>query len=109
MVEPALPEAGHLARPVDQRGQGAELRAIVRLATFVAVAHQPGLPQDRKMLRHGRLRDPGPSRQGPDRLLSFAAQSLEDSPPSRIGERSEEHIVSVPHQGLITCWLLIDV
>jgi hypothetical protein len=55
------------------------------------------------------LRDPGPSRQGPDRLLSFAAQSLEDSPPSRIGERSEEHIVSVPHQGLITCWLLIDV
>jgi hypothetical protein len=39
-----------LACPVDQRCQGAELRAIVRLATFVAVAHQPGLLQDPKML-----------------------------------------------------------
>ena len=25
VIEPSLPEAGHLARPVDQRGQGAEL------------------------------------------------------------------------------------
>ena len=41
------------------------------------------------MLRDGRLRDPGPSRQSPDRLLSFAAQSFEESPPSRIGERQE--------------------
>ena len=48
--ESALPEPDHLACPVDQRGQGAELRAIVRLATFVAVAHQPGLLQDPKML-----------------------------------------------------------
>jgi hypothetical protein len=55
------------------------------------------------------LRDPGPSGEGPDRLLSFAAQSLEDSPPSRIGERSEEHIVSVPHLGSITRRLLINV
>jgi len=55
------------------------------------------------------LRDPGPSRQGPDRLLSFAAQSLEDSPPSRIGERSEEHIVGGRHLVPITYWLLIDV
>jgi hypothetical protein len=55
------------------------------------------------------LRDSGPSRQSPDRLLSFAAQSFEDGPPSRIGERSEEHIVSVRHLGSITCWLLIDV
>jgi hypothetical protein len=43
VVDPALPEASHLACPVDQRGQGAKLRAIVRPATFVAVAHQPGL------------------------------------------------------------------
>jgi hypothetical protein len=50
VVESALPEPGHLARPVDQRGKRAELRAIVRLATFVAVAHQPGLLQDPKML-----------------------------------------------------------
>src|SRR6266853_361086 len=70
VVEPALPEAGHLPCPVDQRSQGAELRAIVRVATFVAVAHQPGLLQDPKMLRDGRLRDPGPGRQAPDRLLS---------------------------------------
>jgi hypothetical protein len=50
VVEPALPEAGHLARPIDQRGQGAELRAIMRLATFVAIAHQPGLFQNPEML-----------------------------------------------------------
>ena len=36
----------HLACPVDQRCQGAELRDIVCLATFVAVAHQPSLLQD---------------------------------------------------------------
>ena len=58
----------------------AELRAVVRLAAFVAVAHQPGLLQDAEMLRDGRLRDPGPRRQRPDRLLSFAAQPLEDAP-----------------------------
>ncbi len=93
MVEPALPEAGHLACPVDQWGQGAELRAIVRLTTFVAVAHQPRLPQDPEMFGDRRLRDPGPSRQGPDRLLSFTAQSFEESPPGRIGERSEKNVV----------------
>src|SRR5262245_37992979 len=103
MVEPALPEAGHLACPVDQRGQGAELRAIVRLATFVAVAYQPGLLEDAEMLRDRRLRDPGPGRQSSDRLLSFAAQTLEESPPRRIGECSEQHIVSVRHLPSITC------
>jgi len=50
VVEPVLPEPGHLACPVDQRGQSPELRAIVRPATFVTVAHQTGLPQDPKML-----------------------------------------------------------
>jgi hypothetical protein len=50
VVESALPEPGHSACPIDQRGQGAELSAIVRLATFVTVAHEPGLFQDRKML-----------------------------------------------------------
>ena len=49
------------------------------------------------MLGDGRLRDPGPSRQRPDRLLAFAAQPLEDRPPGRIGERPEQHIVSVRH------------
>src|SRR5262249_17051175 len=97
LVESALPEAGHLAGPIDQRRQGTELRAVVRPATFVAVAHQPGLVQDRKMLRDGRLRDSSPRRQSPDRLLSFSAQSLEEGPPGRIGERPEEHIVSVRH------------
>jgi hypothetical protein len=43
------------------------------------------------------LRDLGPNRQGPDRLLPFAAQPLEDGPPRRIGKRSKEHIVSVWH------------
>jgi len=98
MVEPALPEAGHLACPVDQWGQGVELRAIVRLATFVAVEHQPGLLQDAKMFGDGRLRDPGPSRQSPDRLLPFTAQPLEEGSPGRIGERFEEHFVSVRHR-----------
>ena len=109
MVESALPEAGHLTCPVDQRSQGAELRAIMRLAALVAIAHQPGLPQDPEMLRDGRLRDPGLRGQGPDRLLAFAAQSFEQRLPRRIGERSKEHIVSVRHLRSITQWLLIDV
>jgi hypothetical protein len=49
-IEPVSPEAGHLARPVDQRGQSAELCTIMGLPTFVAVADQPGLLEDRKML-----------------------------------------------------------
>ena len=109
MVEAGLPEPGHLARPVDQGGKRAELRAIVGLSSLMAVAYQPGLLENAEMLRHRRLRNPGLRGQGPDRLLSFAAQSLEESPPSRIGERSEEHIVSVRHLGSITYWLLIDV
>jgi hypothetical protein len=31
VVELVLPEAGHLAGPVDQRGQGAELRAVAAI------------------------------------------------------------------------------
>jgi hypothetical protein len=50
VVESALPKPGHLACPINQRSQGAKLRAIVRLATFVPVAHQPGLLQNAKML-----------------------------------------------------------
>ena len=75
----------------------AELRAVMLLATFVAVAHQPGLLQDAEMLRDGRLRDPGLSRQRPDRLFSVAAQALEDGAPGRIRERFEEHVVVVRH------------
>ena len=71
--------------------------------------NQACLLQDPEMLGDGRLRDLGPGRQGADRLLSFAAQLLEDGPPGRIGERSEEHIVSVGHAGSITPELLIDV
>ena len=80
--EPALPESRHLACPVDQRAKSAELRAVVRVAAFVAVAHQACLLQDPEMLRDDRLRDTGPSRQSPDRLLAFAAKPFEERPPS---------------------------
>jgi hypothetical protein len=49
------------------------------------------------MLGDGRLRDPGPGRQGSDRLLAFPAQSFEKSPPRWIGKRPEEHIVGIQH------------
>ena len=65
MVEPALPEAGHLACPVDQGGERAELRGIMCLASFMAVAYQPGLFQNAEMLGYGRLRHPGLGCQGP--------------------------------------------
>jgi hypothetical protein len=67
----------------------------MRLATFVTVTHQAGLLQDSEMFRDDRLRDPSACRQSPDRLLSFAAQPFEKSPPCRIGERSEEQVLSV--------------
>jgi len=50
VVESAFPKPGHLASPVDQRGQGTELRTVVRLATFMAVAHETSLLQNTKML-----------------------------------------------------------
>ena len=98
MVEPALPEAGHLARPIDQRGERTELCAVVRQAAFRAIAHQARLLQHTKVLRDGGLRDPGVSRQGSDRLLAFPAQAFEKSPPRRIGKRPEEHVVDVRHR-----------
>jgi len=70
----------------------------VRLATFVALAHQPGLLQDANVLRDGRLRDASPCRQGSDGLFSFTAQSFENRPTRRVGERSEQDIVSVCHR-----------
>ena len=50
VVEPALPEPGHLACPVDQGGKRAELRPIMGLASFMAVAYQPGPLQNAEML-----------------------------------------------------------
>lgn len=95
MVEPVLPETGHLACPVDQGGQGTELRAVVRLAALGAVAHQAGPLQHTEMLRDGRLGNAGLGRQGTDCLLSVAAQSLEEGPPGWIGKGSEQNILSV--------------
>ena len=97
MVESALPESGHLFRPVHQRRQRTELRAVAYLATFLAIAYEPGLFEQGEMLGNRRLRDTGSSSQRADRLLAFATQSLEESPPRRIGERSEQHIVNFRH------------
>jgi hypothetical protein len=49
IVESALPEPGRLACPVDQRGKRAERYG--GSGELCAVAHQPGLLQDRKLVR----------------------------------------------------------
>ena len=108
LVEPALPEAGHLAGPVDQRRQRAELRAVMGLAAVLAALHQPGLFQNAEMLGDGRLRNLGPRRQGPHRLLAVAAQPLEDRPPGRIGEGPEQCSCAFGIS-TITRWLWINV
>jgi hypothetical protein len=48
-TRPSAPPLSYASRTT-RKGRGAELRAIVRLATFVAVAQQPGLLQDPEML-----------------------------------------------------------
>jgi hypothetical protein len=63
----------------------------------MAVTHQSRLFQGAKMLRDGRLRDPGLGCNRPNRLLSGAAEPLEDRPTGGIGERLEKCIVSVFH------------
>ena len=77
-----------------QAGQG----AVVGLAAFVAVAHEPGRLQHREMFRNGRLGDAGLGRQGPDRLLAVAAQAFEQRPPGRVGEGPEQQVVSGGHR-----------
>jgi hypothetical protein len=67
----------------------------MRLATLMAVTRQARLFQHPKMLRDGRLRDSGLSRQRSDRLLALAAKTLEDRAPRRIGERPEDHVMSI--------------
>ncbi len=69
----------------------------MRLATFVAVADQPGLLQDSEVLGDGRLGHSGLSRERPDRLVAFATQPLEDGSSRRIGERSEKDVVRPWH------------
>jgi hypothetical protein len=97
VVEPALPKICHLAGPIDQWRQRTQLCAVMRLAAFVAIAHETGLLQDYEVFGDGRLRDPGVSRQHSDSLLAFPAQALEDRPPRRIGKRSEEQVLSLGH------------
>jgi hypothetical protein len=96
-IEPVLPEPVHLACPIDQGGKRAEPRAVVGLSTFMPVGYQPGLFQNAEVLRHCRLGYSGQSGQCSDRLLSFAAQLLEDRPASRIGQRSEEDVMGPRH------------
>ncbi len=43
----------------------------MRLAAFVAIAHQPGLPENAEMLGYRRLRDAGLRRQRPDQKQAF--------------------------------------
>ena len=94
-----------LPLPADMSEAGRRTAAVTAL---MAVSHQPGLFQNPEMFRDGRLRDPGLSRQGPDRLFSFAAQPLEDGAPARIGESSEKNVVGVGHSRSITHRLLIE-
>ena len=61
----------------------------MRLAAIGAIAQQAGLFRDAQVRGDGRLRDPGPSRQGAYCLLAFAAQAFENGPPARIGGRPE--------------------
>ena len=72
------------------------------IAALVAIAHQPRLLQDNQMLGNGRLRYSSMRREGTDRLLPFAAQSLEDCSPAGVGEGSEEHVLSIVHSQSIT-------
>ncbi|OJY04498.1 MAG: hypothetical protein BGP04_03680 [Rhizobiales bacterium 62-17] len=97
LIEPAFPEAGHLAGPVDQRGEGAAVGAVVGEAAVLAVAHQAGLFQNPKVLGNGGLRDAGLGRQGTDRLFALAAQPLENGPPGWVGEGSKEEVGGVRH------------
>ena len=96
-VEPVLPEACHLAGPVDQRSQRLRLRAVVRLPARVTVADEPGLLQYTQMLRYRRLRHACMGRQRGHRQLALLAQPLEERAARRIGKRPEQHVVSVLH------------
>jgi hypothetical protein len=49
------------------------------------------------MFRDSGLRNAGLRREGADGPLSLAAQPFEESPPRRIGKRSEKRVVCVQH------------
>ena len=109
MVEPAQNPAIWLVQSISG-AKAPSLRAIVRLATFVAVARtaRPAFRTPRCFETAG-CETPARAVEAPDRLLSFAAQPFERA--RRVGSASvlKEHIVSVRHMGSITQWLLIIV
>jgi len=109
VIETGFPKAGHLARPVSQRGEGVELRAVMRLATVGAATHQSGLLEDAEVLGDNGLGDAGAGCQGAYGLFSLAAKPLEDGPPGGVGERSEERVLCFRHEQRIPRWLWINV
>src|SRR5262249_44527731 len=90
LVEAALPEPDHAARPVDERRQRPGLGAVMRLPPLMPVAHQAGALQDAEMLGNGWLGDAGMGREHAHGLLPLAAQPLEDGAPRRVGKGFEE-------------------
>jgi len=58
----------------------------------VAIQHEAGPLQHRKVLRHGGLRNPRFRRQRRHRLFPFPAKPLEYCPPGRVGQRFEKHV-----------------
>jgi hypothetical protein len=74
----------------------------MRLPALMAIAHKAGLSEDAEMFRNGRLRDAGLRRERANCLLALAAKPFEDSPPGRVGERSEQKIVRFRHRQSIT-------
>ena len=92
-----MPKPGHLTCPFKQRGQGSKLRTIIRVATFLAIEHQPSLSKHAKMLRYGWLRDASPGCQCADRILAFSAELLKDSAPCGITECLEENVTARTH------------
>jgi hypothetical protein len=90
VVEPASPEAGHLACPVDQRGQASCVGTIVGLSPLVTVANQAGEFENAQMLGYGGLRDARLIGQRPYGLLPVTTQPFENCPASWVGEGLEE-------------------
>ena len=74
-----------MLHPVDQGGQAFRVGAVVGLASFGAVADEPGVLQDAQVLGDRRLRDPGVVGQRAHGLLALADEAFEDR--ARSGHR----------------------
>ena len=74
----------------------------MRLPAGMPVLYETCLLEQKQVLGHRRLGNPGRAGQCAYSLLAFAAELLENGAPGRVGQRAEQGVLGVVHVNSFT-------